>query len=182
MPEPKGRPMKKHLIWMTAVFALVAAACGSDDGGGNTSAPTDPRGQQLVAMLQADSDFPVSDAEANCTANNMIANLDDSTIDAMLDDEDIDMAELPNPEDGLKALDAMFDCVDVEQMMVDQMVADGSSEEEARCIAQEFGEDEIRGFMEMAALPEDQVDESAAFEIVGQMFEVMATCGVSLDG
>ena len=45
MPEPKGRPMKKHLIWMTAVFALVAAACGGDDGGGgDTSAPTDPRG------------------------------------------------------------------------------------------------------------------------------------------
>lgn len=174
--------MKKHLIWMTAAFALVAAACGSDSGGTDTSAPSDPRGEELVAMLQADSDFPVSDAEANCTANNMLANLDDSTIDAMLADEDIEMSELPNPDDGLKALEAMFDCVDVEQMMVDQMIADGSSEEEARCIAQEFGEDEIRGFMEMASLPEDQVDESAAFDVVGQLFEVMATCGVSLGG
>ena len=88
--------MKKNLIWMTAVLALVAAACGGgDDGdsGGDTSAPTDPRGQELVAMLQADSDFPVSDAEANCTANNMLANLDDTTIDAMLDDVDIDEVE-----------------------------------------------------------------------------------------
>ena len=174
--------MKKHLIWMTAVLALVAAACGSDGGDGDTSAPSDPRGQELVAMLQADSDFAVTEAEANCTANNMLANLDDSTIDAMLDNEDIDMADLPNPEDGVKALDAMFDCVDIEQMMFDQMVADGSSEEEARCITDAFGEDEIRGFMEMAALPEDQVDESDAFAVVGQLFEIMATCGVGFDG
>ena len=48
----------------------------------------------------------MTEAEANCTANNMLANLDDSTIDAMLDDVDIDIAELPNPEDGLKAMDA----------------------------------------------------------------------------
>lgn len=178
MPEPKGRPMKKHLIWMTAVFALVAAACGGDDGGGDTSAPTDPRGQQLVAMLQADSDFPVSDAEANCTANNMIANLDDSTIDAMLDDVDGEIGDLENPDEALKALDAMFDCVDLEQMMFDQMVADGTPEDAARCVADGFGEDELRAFMSQAALPEDQIDEEAAFELMGSLFALAAECGL----
>lgn len=173
--------MHKHLTWIIAVVALVAAACGSD-GGTETAAPSDPRAQQIVELLQADEEFPVSDAEANCTANRLVADLDDATIDEMLAADDAEFSEFSNPEDALTAVDALLDCVDLETMMIDQMVADGSSEEEARCIADAFGEDELRGFMEMAALPEDQVDDSAAFEVVGQLFEVMATCGISLGG
>ncbi|MEO0493906.1 MAG: hypothetical protein AAF081_10870 [Actinomycetota bacterium] len=170
--------MKKHLIVMTAVLALVAAACGGGDSSTDTSAPSDPRGQELVAVLQADSDFALSESEANCTANGLLANLDDATINAMLDDIDVEIDQLPNPEDGVKALDAMFDCVDIEEMMFDQMVADGTPEDAARCVAEGFGEDELRNFFASAALPEDQIDEAAAFALMGKMFELAAECGL----
>lgn len=169
--------MTKYLFALVAAVALVAAACGDDDGGGNTAAPTDPRGQEIVNVLQNDEDFPLSDDEANCTANAMLANLDDSTIDAMLDDVDSDITELDNPEDAVVAVDAMLDCVDIEAMMVNSMVADGTPQDQAECMASGFGEDEIRDFMRSSALPEDQVDEAAAEELFTNLLEIAADCG-----
>ena len=173
--------MKKHLFALTIVVALFGAACGGDDGGsGDTSAPTDPRAQELLAVLDDDPDFPLSDAEANCTVNTMVAELDDSTIDAILANPEGDISDNVSPEENLVAMNALFDCVDLEAMMVDSMVADGTPQEAAECVAEGFGEDELRTFMEAAALPEDQVDEAAAFELLGKMFELAETCG--LDG
>ena len=170
--------MKTYLFALAAAVALVAGACGDDDGGGgNTAAPTDPRGEEIIAVLQSDEDIPLSDEEANCTANNMLANLDDSTIDAMLDDEDTDFSDLENPEDAVTAVNAMLDCVDLQQMMVDSMVADGTPQDQAECMANGFGEDELRSFMEASVLPDDQVDEDAALAIFGTLMEIAAECG-----
>ncbi len=175
--------MKKHLLVLTIAVALLGAACGDDDGGGgDTSAPTDPRAQQLLAILEADEEFPLSDSEANCTVNTMVSNLDDSTIDAIIANPDADISDSVSPEENLAAMNALFDCVDIEAMMVDSMVADGTPQETAECIAEGFGEDELRSFMEAAALPEDQIDEAAAFEIVGKMFELAGECGLELGG
>ncbi|MEM8708741.1 MAG: hypothetical protein AAGE98_19920 [Actinomycetota bacterium] len=72
----------------------------------------------------------------------------------------------------------MFDCIDVEQLMIDSMIEDGTSEDAARYVAEGFGGDELRDFMRSAVLPEDQVDEDAAFAIMGKMFELAAECGL----
>ena len=170
--------MKTYLIALTMLIAMVATACGDDGGSGaSTSAPTDERGQQIVAILQADEDFPLSDDQANCTANNMVANLDDSTIDAMIANPDGDIGDVTDGDEAIAALDAMLDCVDVEEMMVDSMVADGTPQDQAECVAQGFGEDELRNFMRTSALPDDEVDEAAAMELLGKMFELAEECG-----
>lgn len=165
---------------MTIAIALVATACGDDGGGGNTSAPTDPRGQQIIEMISDDPDFPLTESEANCTANNLLANLDDSTIDAMLDDPDSGMDDIADSEQTVIAFDSLLDCVDLETMMVDQMTADGSViEDQAKCVAEGFGEDELREFIRVSALPEDQIDEGAALEMFGQLMEVAGECGLT---
>ena len=172
--------MKKHLFALTIAIALVATACGDDGGGGDTSAPTDPRGQQIVDLISDDPDFPLTESEANCTANNLLANLDDSTIDAMLADPENGMDDIGDPDETLAAFDSLLDCVDLETMMVDQMTADGSmTEDQAKCVAEGFGEDELREFIRTSALPDDQVDEAAALELIGRLMEIGSECGLS---
>ena len=171
--------MKKYLLALTVAVAMLATACGDDGGGGgDTSAPTDPRGQQILELLAEDEDFPLSEAEANCTANNMLANLDSSTIDAMLANPDGDMTDVGDPGEAVVAIDALLDCVDVEQLMIQSMTADGTPTDQAECMAAAFGEDEIRAFMRSAALPEDQVDEEAASELFATIMSAALDCGL----
>ncbi|MEM9467628.1 MAG: hypothetical protein AAGA90_19795 [Actinomycetota bacterium] len=172
--------MKKHLFVLTLAVAMVATACGGDDGGGDTSAPTDPRGEQILAMLADDEDFPLTESEANCTANNMLDDLDDATIDALINDPDAEMGDVADPEEAVVAVDALLDCIDLEAMMVEQMTADGSmTADQAQCVADEFGEDDLRSFIRASALPEDQVDDSAAEEFVTKLFSIAGECGLS---
>ena len=174
--------MKTYLFALTIAVALIGAGCGDDDdGGGNTAAPTDPRAQELLAILEADEEFPLSESEANCTVNRMVADLDSSTIDQILANPDGDISDSASPEENLKAMNALLDCADIEALMVESMVADGTDREAAECLASGFGEDELRSFMESAALPEDQVDEEAAFEIIGKMFELAVECGLDFE-
>ena len=171
--------MKKHMFVLTIALALVGAACGGDDSdGGSDAAPSDPKAQELLAVLEADDEFPLTEAEANCTVNRLVNDLDDSTIDLILANPDSDLDTVVSPEENLVAMDAILDCVDLEQMMITSMMEDGTDRETAECVADSFGEDELRTFMEAAALPEDQIDEAAAFEIVGKMFEIAVECGL----
>ena len=171
--------MKKHMLVLTIALALVGTACGGDDSdGGNNAAPSDPKAQELLAVIEADDEFPLTDDEANCTVNRLVNDLDDSTIDLILANPDSDLDTVVSPEENLVAMDAILDCVDLEQMMITSMMEDGTDRETAECVADSFGEDELRTFMEAAALPEDQIDEAAAFEIVGKMFEIAVECGL----
>ena len=170
--------MKTQILLLMAVIGLIAAACGSD-GDDTTTLSSDPRAAEIVDVLKADDEFPMTDAEANCAANNMVNNLDDETIDLMLENTTMDIDEMPNPQDAVTAIDALLDCVDLETMMVESMVQDGTPEDSARCVAENFGEDELRDFIRAAALPEDQIDESVAFEIMGKMFEIAEECGLA---
>ncbi len=171
--------MKKHMLALTIALALVGTACGGDDSnGGSDAAPSDPKAQELLAVLEADDEFPLTEAEANCTVNRLVNDLDDSTIDMILADPESELADVVSPEENLVAVNALLDCVDIEQMMITSMMEDGTDRETAECVAAGFGEDELRTFMEAATLPEDQIDEAAAFEIVGKMFEIAVECGL----
>ena len=171
--------MKKHMLVLTIALALVGTACGGDDSdGGSNAAPSDPKAQELLAVIEADDEFPLTDAEANCTVNRLVNDLDGSTIDTILANPDSDLADVISPEENLVAVNALLDCVDIEQMMITGMMEDGADRESAECVAASLGEDELRTFMEAASLPEDQIDEALAFEIVGKMFEVAVECGL----
>jgi hypothetical protein len=97
----------------------------------------------------------------------------------MLADPEGDIDNLDDPEEAIAAVDSLLDCVDLEAMMVEQMTADGMTTDQAECMADGFGEDELRSFVQAGALPEDQVDESIAIELIGKMMELAGECGLS---
>jgi len=74
-------------------------------------------------------------------------------------------------------LNAVLDCVDLNRMMMESMMADGASEEEASCIVEAFGEDEMRDLVSMSMLDEDAMDEEAAMALFGTMLMAASTCG-----
>ena len=90
-----------------------------------------------------------------------------------------DLGEVADAEMALVVLDGIFDCADIEDLMVQSMMEDGTPEDQARCVAEGFGEDELRSFMEMA-VAEDEPDDEAGLEILFKMFELAAECGLEM--
>ncbi|MEM9522332.1 MAG: hypothetical protein AAGA37_23710 [Actinomycetota bacterium] len=160
--------MKRTHLLAVFVVVLVAAACGSDR-------TTDERAAAIADVIKDDNEFPLTDDEAECTANNMVDSLDSETIDAIIADVD---ADIEDSEQTVIAMNALFDCIDLEALMIEQLTEDGTSEDEARCIVEAFGEDDIRSLVEMSALPDDQVDDAAAMAVVGEMMEIAGECGL----
>ncbi|MGB0440903.1 MAG: hypothetical protein ACPGFC_12505, partial [Paracoccaceae bacterium] len=70
---------------------------------------------------------------------------EETVVDKMLGSDHIVLAR-PDPHNPtrFKAVDALLDCVDIEQMMIDSMTADGTPREAAECVAEGFGADELR--------------------------------------
>ena len=161
-------------------IALLSAACG--DGGDSGGMSDDPKVVEVASILQDDQDFPMSDAEANCAARRIVDNVPSDTLDTMLANPDAELGEVTDPETAMTVLDGIFDCVDIEALMVQSMVEDGTPEDQAQCIAKGFGEDEIRSFMELAAMDDEAVDDAVAFEILARMFELAGECGLDLGG
>lgn len=163
---------------MIAVLAVGAVACGGD-GGSSGGMSDDPLVKEVAAVLQGDQDFPMSDEEANCAAQGMVDGIPSDTLDQMLANPDAELSEVADAEMALVALDAIFDCVDIETLMVQSMVEDGTPEDQARCVAEGFGEEELRSLMQMASAGEDPSDD-AGLEILFKMFELAAECGLDM--
>ena len=170
--------MMKNMRWMVLVaVALLAAACGGSGAGSN-----DATVLEVQSVLQGEQDFPMSDDEANCAARNIVDNVDSGTLDTMLANPDADLSEVTDAETSLTVLEGIFDCVDVEDLMVQQMVEDGTPREDAECLARGFGEDELRDFMRAASGGDEALSEEAGLELFAKMFELAAECGMSLGG
>ena len=74
-------------------------------------------------------------------------------------------------------LEGIFDCADVEQLMIDSMVEDGTPQDVAECLAGGFGEDELKDFMLSASAGDDAIGEEAAAELFAKLFSLAADCG-----
>ena len=164
--------MMKNTRWMiVVVVALVAASCG----GGSSS--NDPKVLEVQSVLQNDQDFPMSDDEANCAAQEIVDNVDSDTLDQMLENPEADLSEVTDPETAVVVLEGIFDCADVEQLMIDSMVEDGTPQDVAECLAGGFGEDELKDFMLSASAGDDAIGEEAAAELFAKLFSLAADCG-----
>jgi hypothetical protein len=171
--------MRKLLV-LTFAIALLGAACGDSDSDSESGATSDdPRVAQVAEILKGDQEFPISDSEANCVANRTVSDLSDDEVQLILDNPDAGPEILDDPASAATMLDGLFDCIDMEAFMVNGMVADGTPEDVARCVADGFGEDEIRGFLEIA-MNENAADDDSALEILGKFLEVGQDCGLEL--
>ena len=164
--------MMKNTRWMIVlVVALMAASCGG------SSSSDDPKVLEVQSVLQNDQDFPMSDDEANCAAQEIVDNVDSDTLDQMLEDPEADLGEVADAETAVVVLEGIFDCADVEQLMIDSMVEDGTPQDVAECLAGGFGEDELKDFMLSASAGDDAIGEDAAAELYAKLFSLAADCG-----
>ena len=165
---------KRLLSVLVCLVALVAASCG----GGDDSATDDSRVDDVVAFLDEDSAndaFQMSDSQTRCVAEALVAGLDSELLDEVLagnfDDD-------PPPGAEPVLIDALFGCAAMQQFMIDSMVAEGATQEEAECFAGALEEDMMRAMMASQLTGEDP-DPAMEEELMGTVFEVMMSCGGS---
>ena len=125
---------------VVALLAFCAAACGGSSGG-------DARVDDVVAWLEEESaldDIQLTVSENRCLAGELVASLDDDLLDELLAGNPGD-----DPPKGteLILIDSLFDCVDMNQLMVDSMVAEVATQEEAECFASALDSDTLETMM-----------------------------------
>ena len=82
----------------------------------------------------------------------------------------------PPPGSEVVVIDALFGCAAMQQFMVNSMVADGATQEEAECFAGAFDENTMRVMMTSEFTGEDP-DPAMEEELMSAVFGVMMTCG-----
>ena len=155
------------------LFALVAASCG----GGDSSTPEESRVDDVVAFLEGNgtdgNGMELPEAETRCVAESLVAGLDGDLLDEVLagsfDDD-------PPPGSEVVVIDALFGCAAMQQFMVNSMVADGATQEEAECFAGAFDENTMRVMMTSEFTGEDP-DPAMEEELMSAVFGVMMTYG-----
>lgn len=164
-----------------AVEEAVADDLGADDSEPNDSGANDSgdeaRVDEVAAFLEEESavdNFQLTDSENRCLAEAFVANLDGDLLDEVLGSN-------PNSDDPpegteLVLFESLFDCVDINQLMVDSMVADGATQEEAECFAGALDAETLETMMtaEMTGADPSPEEEEA---LMATVFEVMFTCG-----
>ena len=158
----------KKLVFFAAI-AFIAASCGGDSGG-------DARVDEVIAFLEEESavdDVQLTDSENRCLAGELVASLDDDLLDELLAGNPKD-----DPPEGaeLVLIESLFDCVDMNQLMVDSMVADGATQEEAECFAGALDAETLETMMssELTGTDPSPEEEEA---LAATLFEAMFACG-----
>ncbi len=130
----------------------------------------------MTWVLEGDADdeaFDLSESEARCIAGEMVDGLDDDMLDVVLAGT---LSDDPPPGAELVLIESLYDCVDITQLMIDQMVADGASQEEAECFSGVFSEDTMRALMTSEFTGEDPPP-SLEEELMSAVLGAMMTCG-----
>lgn len=143
----EGNPVFKRLMVPVLVIAMVAAACGDDEGSGELS-----ESEQAIAdaiaidmVSEPDLDDPFADTEAaQCFSEGIvgelgIARLAEIGITANSGDPQAAFATLSETEIDTM-VDLAFGCIDIEAVMAEQFATDGISDDSALCMAKGFGE------------------------------------------
>ena len=152
---------------------------GADDSGADDSGADDSgdeaRVDEVAAFLEEESavdNFQLTDIENRCLAEALVANLDGDLLDEVLASD----PNLDDPPEGteLVLFEALFDCVDMNQLMVDSMVADGATQEEAECFAGALDAETLETMMTAEMTGAELFEEDEA--LMAAVFEAMFTC------
>lgn len=139
--------MRMRTLGVLAALALVAGGCAASD---------EEQAKEALAasiMKESDSTFKVSQSEADCIAAGFV---DDIGVDQLKDYgiltegegnsktlDDVTMAE----GDAEAAADAFVDCVDVQQLLTDELPLGGMDAEVVDCVKGALSEDVIHDIL-----------------------------------
>ncbi len=164
-------------------LALVMAACGDDDTGGEGTTTTGGDGAELVAALRTQisedsgsGGFVVNDEQAGCFAVGLIDEFGAGTMADAIGGEFSDFMGSISSAERRTVIDIMFGCVDLAEGLAAELGADGAiSLDSARCISEAMlASDDFRD-----VLAESFVDAGGAFEnpaLVETLLPAMFSC------
>jgi hypothetical protein len=173
----------KTLLAIVASLAILLAACGDSSSSGSSDA--DPALVAAIAgEIQGSSDgFNISDADATCIAEKTVSGVgSDRMTELGVTAENpgaIEDIDFTGDEIG-KIVDGFNDCVDLQQLMADSLVADGSiTDDDADCVAENFNGDLIKTLLTSTFSGEDIDDGPVGEELFQAVLDIFAECDIS---
>ena len=148
---------------LVAAAPLTVAACSGDDddaGGGDT------RQRIMDEMMAGDeADGPTAE-QAGCMADGIIDALGEDRAKELLEvDDDAEIEDVLTPEEQETFAQLGVGCVDARAMMTEQMVATGMTAEQAECVVDAIGDEQLEEMME-AEIAGGSADQAAIADAV----------------
>ena len=130
----------KRIIPALVALAMLVAACGDDDSGGDDALVADLR-QQILEGTPDDADIPLSDEDAACFASGLIDSFGAERMAGALQMEFEEFMQDATESERLAVVDTMLDCIDFGAVMADQF-GEGLSSDSAECLGDAFATSE----------------------------------------
>lgn len=174
----------KKLVMVFLVVALAGAACGGDDDGDAVSVEDSAVAAALAdsVMDSEDDSSPITSREdAECFAGQTVGSIGEDRLAELgvtaSNVGEIDEIDFTESEINL-IVDALGDCIDLEQAMADEFAED-FGQEAADCLAGELGEDLLKDMFALGfADPEAELGE----EFFQVFLDAAGECDLPLGG
>lgn len=173
--------MKKTLTAVVIGLALVAGACGGDDGG-DAASTDDPLVQALATQASQDSDpgSPLTNQEdAECWAARVVGGIGEERL-AELGITETTVGDVGDYSWTSEEIDTIVDsldsCIDLEQAIAQTLVED-FGEEGANCVAGELDGGLLKELMAAGLTDSDPPE-----DFITTFLEIAQTCDIPLSG
>jgi hypothetical protein len=169
----------KRLVALVAALALLATACGGDDGGDRGEAIATLQRQITESQVDASPTSPeFTEAETRCMAEGMV---DEFGISRVLDADDEGFEAFmaaATAEERRNVVDLTLECVDLTEQLTAPLVAEGLSEDSAACIGDAVIENEAFRDVLAAGLASGSFDPTAEneAELMEALFPALMQC------
>jgi len=175
--------MLKRVMVAVLALAMVAAACGDDDGGGDLTEGEATIVDAIVTGMLEDPDpsNPFDDAAAaRCFVTGMVQDmgvgrLAEVGLTANPDDPTAAFALMTETEiDDLT--DSAFECLDIDALMVAEFAEGGMSQDSAKCLVSELSKTDFFRVAFKAGMTGSDAEPTDDPEIMGAMLTAFSEC------
>lgn len=136
------RGFRTASLALLTVVPLALAACGGDDDDAGGSG--DLVARVADKMMENADESQLTRDEAECAAGKAVALLgNDRTRDLLKTEGDADIESLLKPEEQEKFFTEVLSCLDVGDLMSQQLADSGMSEDQIDCLIDQIGEDKL---------------------------------------
>lgn len=169
-----------------ALALALMSACGSGDDGSGSGSSSDgadtPIGKALTEdlMAEGEDELNATEEEARCAAGGIVDGVGEDRLEELgVTADNVDDIETIDFTDGELdvVVDSLFDCIDVEQMLADEMAGE-FGDEAASCVAEELDPDLMKRIFKSEF--GDGADEELQSEFFQAFLDVAAECDLPI--